>query len=238
ETQLKVHNLTPKDSLTEEGAGTFVEGEVQRFAATAFAVNDSGYLVTSFHVLKGARSIEVEIKSDSTRSFHTEMIAGSDTLDLALLKITDQKFKGWAATVPYVFSDAESVLGERVFTLGFPRDDFIYGEGSVSALTGFDQDSLAYQVSIPVNPGNSGAPLINDRGEVSGVITAKNSGEEGASFAIKSGCFLRFMNALNADSTIAPVHLPSRNRLRWLNRTQQVERCKDFVFILKVTCPK
>ena len=214
------------------------EKDLKHYAATTFAINDSGYLVTSYHVIRDAKDIDVEIRKDSVLSYHAILVAGDDLLDLALLKISDKNFKGYSSPVPFVFSEKESVLGENVYTLGFPRDDIIYGEGTVSALTGFEQDTLAYQVSIPVNPGNSGAPLINDRGEINGIITAKNSGEEGASFAIKSSFFHQFINSVNQDTNNVPVLLPDKNMLRWLKRTQQLDKIKDYVFILKITCDK
>jgi len=214
------------------------EKDLKHYAATTFAINDSGYLVTSYHVIRDAKDIDVEIRKDSVLSYHAILVAGDDLLDLALLKISDKNFKGYSSPVPFVFSEKESVLGENVYTLGFPRDDIVYGEGTVSALTGFEQDTLAYQVSIPVNPGNSGAPLINDRGEINGIITAKNSGEEGASFAIKSSFFHQFINSVNQDTNNVPVLLPDKNMLRWLKRTQQLDKIKDYVFILKITCDK
>jgi S1-C subfamily serine protease len=75
-------------------------------------------------------------------------------------------------------ASATARLGEDVYAIGYPLTD-ILGEairvtnGSISALQGIEADPRYYQVSIPIQPGNSGGPVLNDHGEVVGVITAQ-----------------------------------------------------------------
>lgn len=151
--------------------------------------------------------------------------------DLAILKITDPDFTS-AVRVPYGFKIRESDLGESVYTLGFPREDMVFGEGSISSKSGFEGDTTAYQISIPVNPGNSGGPLLDDKGNLIGIITGKNTAVEGAAFAIKSRYLLQMIDSIPADSE--PVLLPSKNYVKELKRPDQIKQLQQLIFNVKV----
>jgi len=91
--------------------------------------------------------------------------------DLAVLKV--------AATPAFLnlAADRSITLGEQVFTLGFPAtsilgDDTKYTEGTISSLSGVLGDASFFQMSVPVQPGNSGGPVVNLGGEVVGVVAA------------------------------------------------------------------
>src|SRR5690606_40165367 len=105
----------------------------------------------------------------------------------------------------YMISSAEANLGEEVFTLGFPREDIVFGEGSISALSGYRQNPNAYQVSVPVNPGNSGGPLFNDRGDLVGIISGIQTETMGAAFAIKCSELPSVIDSQNTDSLSSPL---------------------------------
>ena len=124
-------------------------------------------------------------------------------------------------------------MGENVFTLGFPREDIVYGEGSVSASTGYRQNANAYQVSVPVNPGNSGGPLMNENGDVIGIISGIQTETSGAAFAIKSRVLLDVINEV-PDSLKTSFTLPRQHFLKNSNKILKVKRWKEFVFMVKV----
>src|SRR5437764_704090 len=75
--------------------------------------------------------------------------------DLAILKVIDTSFKK-INSLPYYIPRTTSELGEQIFTLGYPKEEVVYGEGYISAKSGYSGDTTAYQISISVNPGNSG----------------------------------------------------------------------------------
>ncbi|GHA76023.1 S1 family peptidase [Pontibacter akesuensis] len=201
------------------------------FAGTGFAISSDGFLVTSSHVVEGADSIMIEnkagIKYKATEVYRDEIH------DLSILRVTDPAFQSFGK-LPYTFKTTESDLGEKVFTLGYPREDIVFGEGALSSTSGFENDSTAYQVSIPLNPGNSGGPLLDDKGNLIGVISGKQAGQEGAAFAIKSAYLLQLVNELPATSNVGPLTLPKNNALSEQNRPQQLKKLKDFIFIVKV----
>src|SRR5690606_23670002 len=138
----------------------------------------------------------------------------------------------------YMISSAEANLGEEVFTLGFPREDIVFGEGSISALSGYRQNPNAYQVSVPVNPGNSGGPLFNSKGDLVGIISGIQTETMGAAFAIKSSVLLSVIDSLETDSLSAPLVLPKQNTLKGLSTVDKVKKWKDHVFIVRVYAPR
>ncbi|WP_255488005.1 S1C family serine protease [Pontibacter deserti] len=202
-----------------------------RFSGTGFALSANGYLVTSSHVVEGADSIMIE--NTSGAKYKVSEVYRDQTHDLSILKIEDPTFEGFGK-LPYTFKTAESDLGEMVYTLGYPREDVVFGEGSLSSTSGFEGDTTAYQISIPLNPGNSGGPLLDDKGNLIGVISGKQAGQEGAAFAIKSAYLLQLMSELPLATTLSPLSLPKHNTLAGNSRPQQLKKLKDFVFVVKV----
>ncbi|EJF11335.1 serine protease [Pontibacter sp. BAB1700] len=202
-----------------------------RFSGTGFAISPDGYIVTSSHVIQGADSILIENKA-GLKFKVTEVHRNSD-YDLSILKVEDPAFAGFSK-LPYTFKTASSDLGERVYTLGFPREDIVFGEGSLSSASGFEGDTTSYQISIPLNPGNSGGPLLDDKGNIIGVINGKQAGQEGAAFAVKSSYLLQMVNEMKEREAGLAVSLPQQNNLNGTSRTQQLKKLQDYIFVVKV----
>lgn len=197
------------------------------FRATGFLIDGSGYLITNAHVVDHARNIIVENKKGD--EFFATSIYADKTTDLAILKITDTSFKKISG-LPYTFSKNTSDLGEHIYTLGYPREEIVYSEGYLSAESGHSGDTTEYQVSMSVNPGNSGGPVINKNGEVIGIISSKETNADGVVFAIKSKSIYNALKQLNDSSGIK---LPTVNTLKSLDRMQQIPKLEDFVYMVK-----
>ncbi|WP_083320887.1 S1 family peptidase [Hymenobacter glacialis] len=200
-------------------------------SGTGFALTSEGYLVTSYHVIQGADSVLIEGR-DKQR-YHAEPVYSDVKHDLAILRITDKKFTGFGR-LPYAIKAGQADLGERVFTLGYPREDVVYGEGALSARSGFEGDTAFYQVSIPVNPGNSGGPLLDERGNLIGVVSGRQNDAQSAAFATKSSYLVRLVDSLDAAKSGAPYHLPRFGQLAGAGRPKQVAKLRDYVFVVKV----
>ena len=201
--------------------------EERGFIGTGMALNTDGFILTSSHVVKGARKIY--ISNDKFDQLKVEVIHTDELLDIAVLKVTEEGFKSFG-DMPYNLKKGAADPGERVFTLGYPRQDVVYNEGSVSSVTGFEGDTTAYQISIPVNPGNSGGPLFDNQGNLVGVISGRNIGAEGAAFAVQSKYILYDLLKNVKEST---SHVSHKN-LKGLDRPTQIKKLKDFVFMVKV----
>ena len=202
-----------------------------KFSGTGFALTADGYLVTSYHVIQGADSLLIEGRD--RQRFHAETVYADVAHDLAILRINDRHFTSFGR-LPYTFKAGEADLGERVYTLGYPREDVVYGEGALSARSGFEGDTAFYQVSIPVNPGNSGGPLLDERGNLIGVVSGRQNDLQGAGFATKSSYLVRLVDSLDNARPVAPYHLPKANQLAGTGRPQQLKKLQDYVFVVKV----
>ncbi len=200
-----------------------------RYAGTGFLIA-RGYVATSYHLIKGADS--VYIQNEKYGVLKATVLKTDQVNDVAILRIEDDAVK--FNQVPYQISSRQSDLGESVFTLGFPREDIVYGEGTISAATGYMQNVTAYQIAVPVNPGNSGGPLFDQSGNLVGMISGMQTKTQGAAFAVKSGILLDVINTMDNDSTAGPIQLSRTNRLKSLNRVQQVKKIRDYVFEVKV----
>ncbi|MEO1653707.1 MAG: trypsin-like peptidase domain-containing protein [Bacteroidota bacterium] len=206
---------------------------VKEYGGTAFVISSAGYLLTNYHVIKNADSIYVETKRDELLRLKAEEIYSDRKKDIAVLKITDTSFIGFAE-LPFTFRTEEADLGESVYTLAYPRKDMVYGEGSISARSGYKGDTLTYQISIPVNPGNSGGPLMDENGFLIGLVTGKLTNMDGTAFAIKTKYLQSVLDTLVKQEEQAPIPLPAVNHLQFLRRPEQIKRLKDFVFLVKV----
>ncbi|SFQ33991.1 S1 family peptidase [Hymenobacter arizonensis] len=200
-------------------------------SGTGFALTSEGYLVTSYHVIQGADSVLVE--GNDRKRYHAEPVYSDVKHDLAILRITDKRFTGFGR-LPYAIKAGQADLGERVYTLGYPREDVVYGEGALSARSGFQGDTAFYQVSIPVNPGNSGGPLLDERGNLIGVVSGRQNDAQSAAFATKSSYLVRLVDSLAATKPAVPYHLPRYGQLAGSARPQQLKKLKDYVFVVKV----
>ena len=211
--------------------GSITPLPVSKFSGTGFALTSDGYLVTSYHVIQGADSLLIE--GHDRQRYHAEPVYSDVKHDLAILRITDKKFTGFGR-LPYAVKSGQADLGERVFTLGYPREDVVYGEGALSARSGFEGDTAFYQVSIPVNPGNSGGPLLDERGNLIGVVSGRQNDAQSAAFATKSSYLVRLVDSLEAAKPATQYHLPHFGQLAGTGRAQQIKKLQDYVFVVKV----
>ncbi len=201
------------------------------FSGTGFALSSNGYVVTSYHLVRESDSVFIE--NEKFGRLHTTVVYTDKVLDLAILRVMASELKSFGR-IPYTFNTKTKGLGEKVFTLGYPREDIVFGDGYISSRTGYKGDTSAYQVSIPVNPGNSGGPLLDERGNVSGIVSGKQTDIEGAAFALKTFYLRKTITALEADSSKIRIQLPTYSPVAYLSRSEQIRKIQDYVFRVRV----
>jgi S1-C subfamily serine protease len=108
-------------------------------------------------------------------------------------------------------------------------DEIKLTNGIISSKTGFQGDITSYQISAPVQPGNSGGPLFDKFGNLIGVINSKHSGAENVSYAVKISYLKNVIDLLPA----APK-LSSTNTLTNLSLSDQVKLLNKFVYIIEI----
>lgn len=145
-------------------------GKTSISSGTGFFISDEGEILTACHVIDGAD--EVLVSTSDGREFRAEVLKKSRSNDLALLKID-------ASVVDYLpLKPASEVnLGLPVFTMGFPAGNILgksvkYSDGAIASLTGAGDEQSLFQITIPVQPGNSGGPVVTEDGFVIGVVTS------------------------------------------------------------------
>ena len=203
------------------------------WTGTGFALNN-GYVVSNYHVIENAKSIYIQgIKGNFTSKYNATVIATDRYNDLALLQITDNNFNGFGP-IPYNVKTSVADVGEEVFVLGYPListmgDEIKLTTGVISSKTGFQGDVSLYQISAPIQPGNSGGPVFDNEGNLIGVVNAKHKGTENVSYAIKASYLKNLI-----ESSISTSILPSNNQIAGLPLTGKVKNLKNYVFM--ITC--
>jgi S1-C subfamily serine protease len=143
---------------------------------TGFLFNSKDYIVTNYHVVKGASSIEVKFPDGEV--IKASVQAKDSQNDIAVLKLS----KSPSTPIPDLkFGDSSKVRpGDKVFTIGYPASSILgknqkITDGIISSVTGINDDPTMFQITVPIQPGNSGGPLFNQKGEVIGITTASLS---------------------------------------------------------------
>jgi S1-C subfamily serine protease len=223
----EVNNI--KSDLKDKMAGAKIPF---RTAGTGFIIDGKGYMVTNAHIVRNAKNIFVI--NNSNDQFRANVVFTDVAKDIAILKIADEDFKP-ITTLPYGIRKSSTDVAEPIYTLGFPRNEIVYSEGYLSVRTGFNGDTLSCQLGIAANPGNSGGPVFNHDGEVIGILSTKETEAEGVAFAIQSRYIFNVIEQLKkSDTSFQKVKVPVKSTLGGMNKTQQVKRIEDFVYMVKV----
>ena len=144
--------------------------EHTEWTGTGFALNGK-YVVTNFHVVDGATHILLKgIGGDFNKQYEANIVYVDANNDLAILQISDSSFIGFS-NLPYSLEQKNMEVGEEIYTLGYPMSSIMgeeikYTQGVVSSKTGIQGDVTVYQISAPIQPGNSGGPLIDKEGNI------------------------------------------------------------------------
>ena len=208
-------------SPTAVAPGPASKGSELVTTGTGFVVTSSGIVMTNHHVIvteNGERCAEVHITGTGLDSAPSIVIADNPTDDLALIKMPRGSdavavFRGGSAVRP----------GDDVVVVGYPYHGLLSSEvkvttGTISAASGIGDDPREFQLTAPVQPGNSGGPLLDMNGHIAGVIVAKLDAlliaaemediPQNINFAIKGRIAVDFLEAEGVNYVMAAPGAP------------------------------
>lgn len=196
---------------------------------TGFAIGN-GYIVTNYHVIEFAKSIRIRgLKGDFINYTTATIVKTDKRSDLAILKLDNNVS---IDNVPYTLSTNTSDVGEDIFVLGYPLTSSMGQEvkltdGIISSQTGFQGSISDYQISAPIQPGNSGGPLFDKSGDLIGIVSAKHVKTENVGYAIKVSYLKNLIDLL-------PIKENTVNSLRNKSLSEQVKKVRDFIYLIEV----
>ncbi len=169
---------------------------------SGFTITANGYIVTNCHVVEDSSKITLVREG---LEYPATIVAVDKSNDIAILKIS-------SSTIPLpLITSRKTKIGNAVYSMGFPNVQLQglspkFTSGLISSLTGLRDDPKHFQISVPIQPGNSGGALVDNRGNVIGVVTAKLSQKaainttgtiaENVNYALKSSYVLILLESL------------------------------------------
>lgn len=229
ETHVSVDNLVVKDygsSINE----TNLKADYKS-SGTGFLISSKGYFVTNHHVISDAKEIWIEANiNNQKRVLKAKVEIMDKDNDLAILKVDGQTF----SQAVFGFKTQTVDVGSSVFAMGYPLlsvlgDELKITDGIVSSKTGYQGDISTYQISAPIQPGNSGGPLFDKKGYLVGVTNAGVPGADNVGYAIKAS-YLQNLIELLSDR----VELPTSSKLENSIFTEQIKELSKFVVVIKI----
>lgn len=212
------------------GGGSSIGGA--EWSGTGFALKNN-YIVTNYHVIEDAKTINIQgVNGDFSTKYNASVVASDKFNDLAILKVEGVNIS--TSGIPYSVKTSTSEVGEDAFVLGYPLTSTMGEEiklttGVVSSKTGFQGDVSLYQISAPIQPGNSGGPLFDGNGNVIGIVSAKHKGAENVGYAIKASYLRNLM-----ESALSENILPQTNKIASYKLSDKVKSLKNYVYY--ITC--
>lgn len=206
---------------------------------SGFFLTSSGVIATNAHVVEGASNIEVTISNEvGVFTYKAKVLLVDNKNDVALLQIVDDSFKG-LSSIPYGVVE-NSDVGSKVFTIGYPLsnvmgNNYKVTDGIISSISGIGDDIRYYQISVPIQPGNSGGPLFNKEGNIIGITSAKLNEKtlgtqiENVNYAIKSSYLLNLYKMLPNSTSLSVTSNLATKELQ-----DQVRILKNYVCLIKI----
>ena len=231
-----VSNSSKNDTQTPS-SGNVSDEDKWDGNGTGFFVDRRGYLATNNHVVKDAKDIQVNMIRDGILcKYKAEVVQTDPQNDLAIIRINEASFTPFES-INYNFSNSVKDVGTSVFALGYPMarimgQEVKFTDGKISAKTGIMGDATVYQISVPIQPGNSGGPLFDYDGNLVGITSSglnRDLQTENVNYAIKSS----YLNAL-IDVLPIRLNLPHDTSIRNRSLTEKIKILDDFVALILV----
>lgn len=169
------------------------DSETLIWTGTGFSIT-SNMVATNFHVIDKAKSIYItnEVIKDTIPA---SIVISSKEKDIAILSLGTRKLP----QQKYMITQEQQKVGTNIFVLGYPLTSTMENEikatsGIVSSQSGYMGDNKLYQISAPIQPGNSGGPVFDFSGNVIGIVCAHHTQAENVGYAIKGKYLMELCN--------------------------------------------
>ena len=176
-------------------------------------------------------ALKLKLKCEDGRALEAKVVRVDKDIDLALLKVD-----GSFTPVNLAAASAEP-LGKNVFTLGYPRPDYM-GEtikatrGIISGLEGYRGSVYCYQMDASIQPGNSGGPVSDETGSVIGISVASFTDAQNVNYAIKKNYLIRFIEKV--PECIGKVHVGEKTGpIDFVGAVERVRKSCALVMVFK-----
>lgn len=236
---LKVYptlNSTPSTNIVSNVKST----------SSGFLISEKGLVVTNYHAVENFSTVEVVFPLFSKKYFSSIKLKDVKN-DIVILDLKDFSYTSFFnEPIPYSLFDANKVkVGEEVFTLGFPLGEIMgsnsrLSNGRISSLYGLQDDPRLFQISNPLQPGNSGGPLFNNEGGLVGLVVSSLNAKyfyenvgiipQNVNFAIKSTYLQNLILMLpEGDDILKRKNLVNKGKME-----NQIEQLNPFIVQVKV----
>lgn len=203
-------------------------------SGTGFFIDSRGFIATNYHVIDGAKKIDVFItKNGQTNTYSAKSVVVDKSNDLAIVKVTDDTYSK-LSPVPYLIGSGTKDVGTAVFAMGYPElshlgEEIKVTDGIISSKTGYQGDITTYQISAPIQHGNSGGPLFDKNGSVIGITNAGVESLQNVGYAIK----VSYLNNL-IEACPESINMPTSNQLSGLSFPEKIKKISPYVVIIKI----
>ena len=212
-------------------------------SGSGIVLSKSGLIATNHHVIDESNYIEVELTyKGEIKSFKAKIIKTDEINDLAILRIDDDRFESFD-DIPYNFSTEIKKTGSKIYALGYPSainseggeglmgKEIKFTDGRISAKTGIGGSPIFYQTTAPLQGGNSGGPLFDEKANLVGINTAilESDKFENVSYSVKSRFLLNLIEVLPEE-----FDLPDNEKTGRKSIEGQIEILSKFVALVKV----
>lgn len=221
-------------SSDKKSAGANINGQCKA-TGSGVLISDN-IIITNHHVIEDTEKIEAIVNVDGIpETYNARILCSDKTNDLAIVCIKDEKFKGQGDS-PFKILPNTVDVGTSVFAMGFPLtsllgDEVKITDGIISSMSGFEGDIVTYQISVPIQPGNSGGPLFDKNGNLVGITNAgiDKSVAENVGYAIKTPYVLNLI-----DSAPINISVPQETTLPKDNFPELIKKLKPYIVYLKI----
>lgn len=227
---LKIYPSSGKESAISTGSY-----DQCKATGSGVLISDN-IIITNYHVIENSEKVEAIVNINGIpETFSARVLCTDKTNDLAIVCIKDEKFNS-PGNAPFQILPNTVDVGTSVFAMGFPFTTFLGDEvkitdGIISSKSGYEGDIVTYQISVPIQPGNSGGPLFDRNGNLVGITNAgiDKSIAENVGYAIKTPYVLNII-----DSAPINISLPKGNNLKGTELPELIKALKPYVVYVKI----